>query len=170
MEVARRLAPGECDADIAVEAPRFEWFALMLRAYERICLGPLAPTWERMSSKVRFVISDTRQVSFIGRSIAMPSRIDGMVFVLIGCIVAVVGCVILVGLQSTSEVDVSNLWVPGRTAPGSTAAGWAVPGSTASWSVPGSTASGWAAPGSTASGWALPGSTAAPGSRVRSYY
>jgi hypothetical protein len=101
----------------------------------------------------------------------MPSRIDGMVLVLIGCVVAVVGGVIVVGLQSANEVDVSDLWVPGSTAPGSTASGWATAGSTASgWAVPGSTASGWASPGTTASGWASPGSTASPGRRWRSQY
>jgi len=77
----------------------------------------------------------------------MAAKFDGVTLLIVGCVALVVCCVLMVAWRAPDASDVRNLGMPGSTAPGSTASGWAVPGSTASgWAMPGSTATGYIAP------------------------
>ncbi len=56
----------------------------------------------------------------------MPSRLNGIVLLLVGCVVAIVCCIVIVGRPAPDDADVKNLGMPSSTAPGA-----ALPGSTA---------------------------------------
>lgn len=61
----------------------------------------------------------------------MAAKFDGVTLLIVGCAAVVVCCVLMVAWRVPDASDVRNLGMPGSTSPGSTAAGWAAPGSTA---------------------------------------